>query len=199
MEGVGEFNRQLAAAVRAMQEEPDTKSTLDRAVITATEIIDGCDLAGISIVHVTGIDTVSASDESLKRIDDLQFSIGQGPCLDALQDHETVHSPDLSNDERWPEWGPHIAQEIGVGSNVSYRLFTNRHSLGALNLYSRKTHAFRTDDIYHGLARISTQLVECKPGWVPGWAWCWSPCAVRASVGPMRVELLRSCCRITFL
>jgi GAF domain-containing protein len=152
MEGVGEFNRQLAAAVRAMQEQPDTKSTLERAVITATEIIDGCDLAGISIVHATGIETVSSSDESLKRIDDLQFSLGQGPCLDALQEHETVHSPDLSNDERWPEWGPHIAQEIGVGSNVSYRLFTNRHSLGALNLYSRETHAFSTDGIYHGLA-----------------------------------------------
>jgi GAF domain-containing protein len=152
MEGAGEFNRQLAAAVRAMQEEPDTKGTLDRAVTTATEIIDGCDLAGISIVHAAGIDTASASDESLKRVDELQYVLGQGPCLDALQDHETVHSPDLLADERWPEWGAHVAEEIGAGSIVSYRLFANRHSLGALNLYSRKTHAFSSDDIYHGLA-----------------------------------------------
>jgi GAF domain-containing protein len=152
MGSAGEFNRQLAAAVRAMQEQPDTKSTLDRAVITATQIIEGCDLAGISIVHDKWIETVAASDECLKRIDELQYSLGQGPCLDALRDHETVHSPDLSNDERWPEWGPQVTQEIGAGSNVSYRLFTNRHSLGALNLYSLKTHSFSTDDIYNGLA-----------------------------------------------
>jgi GAF domain-containing protein len=152
MESAGEFNRQLAAAVRAMQEQSDTEGTLDRAVIAATEIVEGCDLAGISIVHHKSIDTVSASHESLKRIDELQYSLGQGPCLDALRDHETVHSPDLSNDERWPEWGPQVAQEIGAGSNLSYRLFTNGASLGALNLYSRKTRAFSTDDVYNGLA-----------------------------------------------
>ena len=152
MESAGEFNRELAAAVRAMQDEPDTKSTLDRAVITGTEIIERCDLAGISVVHAAGIDTVSASEESLKRIDELQYLLDQGPCLDALQDHETVHSPDLLHDERWPVWGPQVAEEIGAGSIVSYRLFTNRHSLGALNLYSRQTHAFSTDDIYNGIA-----------------------------------------------
>ena len=39
-----------------------------------------------------------------------------------------------------------------MGSIVSYRLFTTKDTLGALNLYSRKTNAFDTDDIYNGQA-----------------------------------------------
>jgi GAF domain-containing protein len=152
MDDIGEFSRQLASAVRAMHEGSDTQSTLERAVVTATQIIDGCDLAGVSLVQAQGIHTAAGSDDSLKRIDELQYTLGQGPCLDALQDHETVYSPDLPNDERWPQWGPLVAQEVGAESNVSYRLFTSKGSLGALNLYSRKPHAFSTDDIYSGLA-----------------------------------------------
>lgn len=146
------FTRQLADAARSMQGETGTQETLDKAVVIATEIIDGCDLAGISIVHPNGIDTPAGSDESLRRIDELQYELKEGPCLDALRTHETVHSTDLAGDERWPGWGPRVARDIGVVSNVSYRLFTTRDTLGAMNLYSRKPEAFDTDDIYNGQA-----------------------------------------------
>ncbi|HET6626686.1 MAG TPA: GAF and ANTAR domain-containing protein [Nocardioidaceae bacterium] len=146
------FARHLAAAARSMQGETGTQETLDKAVAIAVELIEGCDLAGISIVHRDDIDTSAGSDESLRRIDELQFAMGEGPCLDALKEHETVHSPDLAHDDRWPKWGPKIAKEIGVRSNVSYRLFTTADTLGAMNLYSRQVEAFDADDIYSGLA-----------------------------------------------
>lgn len=146
------FHTQLAAAVRSMQDEKGTQSTLDTAVISATQIIEGCDLAGISIVHPDRIDTPAGSDETMQRIDELQFELGQGPCLDALITHETVQCPDLAHDPRWPVWGPRMAEEIGVGSSVSYRLFTTKDTLGALNLYSRKVNGFDSDDVYNGLA-----------------------------------------------
>ena len=76
----------------------------------------------------------------------------EGPCFDALEMHERVHSRDLATDTRWPRWGPHVAHEIGVVSVVSYRLFTTADSLGALNLYSRTSEAFDLDDIYNGEA-----------------------------------------------
>lgn len=146
------FTRQLADAARSMQGETGTQETLDKAVVIATEIVDGCDLAGISIVHRHLIDTPAGSDESLKRIDELQYELKQGPCLDALRTHETVHSTDLAGDERWPEWGPRVTKEIGVASIVTYRLFTSRDTLGAMNLYSRRPGAFDTEDIYNGQA-----------------------------------------------
>jgi GAF domain-containing protein len=152
METPGSFADQLADAARSMQGWGSTQLTLEKVVLVATEIIQGCDLVGISIVHSDGIDTPVGSDETLNRIDELQYVLKEGPCFDALHMHEIVHSPDLAHDERWPRWGPLVAKEAGVASIVSYRLYTSRDTLGAMNLYSTKLDAFDTDDINNGQA-----------------------------------------------
>ena len=146
------FSRQLAAAVRAMQGETGTQHTIEQAVASATEIVHGCDMAGVSVVHPGGIDTSAASDEALTRIDGLQYEIGEGPCLDALQQHETVSSPDLAEDQRWPKWGRTVVEELGLHSVLSYRLYSTKNTLGALNLYAHRADAFDSDDVYNGLA-----------------------------------------------
>jgi len=135
-----------------MQGWSSTQTTLEKVVRVASEIIQGCDLVGISVVHGGGIDTPVGSDEKLNRIDELQFVLREGPCFDALQMHEIVHSPDLANDKRWPRWGRLVAKEVGVVSNVSYRLYTTHDTLGAMNLYSLKPDAFDADDINNGQA-----------------------------------------------
>jgi len=146
------FAEQLAEAARSMQGMSSTRLTLEEVVRVATEIIHGCDRVGISIVHSGGIDTPVGSDETLKRIDELQFVLKEGPCFDALHMHEIVHSPDLAVDERWPRWGPVVANEVGVVSIASYRLFTARDTLGAMNLYSLERDAFDDNDISNGEA-----------------------------------------------
>jgi GAF domain-containing protein len=146
------FAEQLAEAARSMQGWPSTQLTLDEVVRVASEIIHGCDLVGISVVHSSGIDTEAGSDETLNRIDELQFVLREGPCYDALHMHEIVHSDDLATDRRWPRWGPLVAKEVGVVSIVSYRLYTTRDTLGAMNLYSLKPKAFDDDDINNGQA-----------------------------------------------
>lgn len=147
-----QFNRQLSDVARAMQAETGMQATLDEAVLSAMQIIDGCDMAGISITHKNGIDTPAGTHETMRRIDELQYALGQGPCLDALHEHHTVSSANLATDQRWPVWGPQMAREIGVASSVSYRLFISENSLGALNLYSRQAGGFDEDDIHNGFA-----------------------------------------------
>jgi GAF domain-containing protein len=154
-----DFLRQLAEAARSMQRRTTTQEMLDEAVVIATEIIEGCDLAGMSVVHRGGIDTPAGSSDLLIRLDELQFELRQGPCYDALRKHEVVISDDLAADARWPRWGARVAQEIGVGSIVSYRLFTTADTLGAMNLYSRSTHAFDAEDVYNGEALAATVAV----------------------------------------
>jgi GAF domain-containing protein len=164
MTSPSEFNRQLAAAARDMAKEHSTQDTLNRAVGLATELVEGCDIAGVSVVHKTCIDTPSATDEKLRLIDEVQFAMQQGPCLDALREHETVTSNDLGSDQRWPEWGPRMA-EAGVHSCLCFRLFTSGDTLGALNLYSHRTHGFASDDVDNGLAlaaQISIALVAAQ-------------------------------------
>jgi GAF domain-containing protein len=159
------FIRQLAEAARSMQGMKSTQEMLDEAVVIATEIIQGCDYAGMSIVNPGGIDTPAASSEALRRLDELQFEMNEGPCFDALRKHEIVLARDLSTDHRWPTWGPRAAHELGVSSIVSFRLFAAEDSLGAMNLYSRTTDAFDTEDIYNAealAAHVAVALAEAQ-------------------------------------
>ena len=101
------LHNQLAGAARALQDEPDTQRTLDRSVQVATDLIPNCTYAGISIVHRDGlIDTPAATSELVRRGDELQYEFGEGPCLDAIWHHDTVVSPDLTVEQRWPRWAP---------------------------------------------------------------------------------------------
>ena len=165
MESPDVFIRQIADAARAMQEKTSTQGMLDEAVQIAIEIIEGCDLAGMSIVNPHGVDTPAGSGDDLRRLDSLQFELKEGPCFDALQTQEIVLGRDLASDPRWPNWGPRVAKEIGVGSIVSYRLFTAADTLGAMNLYSLRTDAFDTEDIYNGgalAAHVAVALAEAQ-------------------------------------
>ena len=82
----------------------------------------------------------------------LQHERDEGPCLDALRQDHTVLSNDLSQDDRWPRWGPQVVERLGLRSSVSYRLFSTEGNLGALNLYAKKASAFSAEDIHDGLA-----------------------------------------------
>lgn len=148
-----EFNRDLAAAARGMQDEDSSRQAMERAVAIAAEILPGCDAAGVCVVYRGDrIDTHATSHVVIREVDALQHELQEGPCLDALREHDTVQSSDLSSDERWPTWGREVAGRLGLFSIVSYRLFSSGESLGALNLYGRSRSAFSPDDIDDGIA-----------------------------------------------
>lgn len=147
-----EFNRLLADTARQMQVRSGTSDTLEEAVAAAGEVVGGCDLAAVSVTYPDRIETPAATDDTVRRIENLQFTLGEGPCRSAMREHETVHSPDVANDPRWPVWGARIAEELGVRSALGLRLFSSGETLGSLDLYSRTVRGFDSDDIYHGVA-----------------------------------------------
>src|SRR6266498_495898 len=60
---------------------------------------------GLSVMTDDGIRGVTtASDPATERIEDLQFVLGEGPCVDAFADRRPVLVPDLTNGamRRWP-------------------------------------------------------------------------------------------------
>jgi transcriptional regulator with GAF, ATPase, and Fis domain len=148
-----DLSERIAAAARTLSSERDVQHTLAASVGLATELIEGCDEAGVSIVHGRrAIETPAATSELVERGDKLQYDMQEGPCLDAIWDQETVYSRDLAAESRWPDWGPRVVEELGVRSMLCFRLFTTKDTLGALNLYSRRAGAFTEDDAVEGLA-----------------------------------------------
>lgn len=143
----------IAAAARDMEGEHDPVATMDKAVKLAIDLVPNAQECGISLIQRKGrIDTPAATSDAVDRIDDLQYHYNEGPCLDAIRQHEVVQSDDVSADDRWPQWGVAAAEEVGVRSMLCFRLFTHGDKYGALNMYSRQTGAFDEHDREHGLA-----------------------------------------------
>jgi transcriptional regulator with GAF, ATPase, and Fis domain len=88
------------------------------------------------------IATVGATDDVPPRVDAIQYEVGEGPCLDAIAEHEVFAIDDLASDRRWPPFSCRAVEETGVRSMLSFRLFLDGDTSGALNLYSRQVAAF---------------------------------------------------------
>lgn len=115
---------------------------LSRVVHAAVALIPGCDHAGVSLIEKRKITTPGASDEVPLQVDAIQFESDQGPCLDAIREHEIFQTDDLASEPRWPDFSRRAAAETGVRSMLSFRLFVREETMGALNLYSKHVNAF---------------------------------------------------------
>jgi GAF domain-containing protein len=136
---------QLSDLARELQQEDDVHAVLSGIVYAALDLIPGTAHASISLV--TGrkkVDSEVASGDLPRRVDALQSSTGQGPCLDAAYEDRVVRVPDLSLEERWPDFS-RGAVELGARSMLSFQLFVEGDRLGALNLYGEGPDAFDSE------------------------------------------------------
>src|SRR4051794_30197494 len=96
--------------------------------------------AGISLVTRTGNrGVVCATNEVASRIEDVQLTLGQGPCTDAVQSGTPVLIPDLDKPadvavDRWPTFMETVAA-VGVRAVFALPLRIGAISVGALDLY----------------------------------------------------------------
>jgi transcriptional regulator with GAF, ATPase, and Fis domain len=136
---------------RSLQQQPDPEATLEEVVRAAVELIPGCDEASISVVTGRRQASSRAASGGLPRaVDELQEALGEGPCLDAAYEHESVCVPDMATETRWPRFTA-AALEAGATGMLSLQLYVEDDNLGALNLYSRTAGAFDEESEHVGL------------------------------------------------
>ena len=141
-----ELAESFAEIARELRSEPSVEATLKKIIELAVRTIDGCDHAGLSLVRDGKMTTPAASDDVAPRVDAIQHQTGEGPCLDAIREHEVFQTDDLVEEARWPGFAARAVQETGVARILGYRLFVHEKTLGALDLYSRSPAAFMEDD-----------------------------------------------------
>ncbi len=96
--------------------------------------------AGISVITTAGNrGVVCATDERAALIEDVQFTAGVGPCMDAAQNGRPVLLPDLANgqyfgDGRWPTFSER-AHLPGIAAIFAFPLRIGATTIGALDLY----------------------------------------------------------------
>jgi GAF domain-containing protein len=79
--------------------------------------------------------TVASSDGLTRQLDELQYSGGDGPCLEALRTSVPVIVTDMDRETRWPYYVQRAAA-LGARSSLSYPLLNGDASIGALNFYA---------------------------------------------------------------
>ncbi len=139
------FAQQMASMARDLLAQPSVDATLERITASATELVEGCDAAGILVLHGTSVVSLAPTDQLVIDSDRLQERLREGPCFDAARDSEgerVFRISDVSaRQPRWPAYAP-AARRLGVGSMMGFLLFTEDEDLGALNLYSHRPGAF---------------------------------------------------------
>ena len=103
---------------------------------------DATDMTGAGIMLMSGDvprGSLCVTDEVSDLIEQLQYTLGEGPCVDAYEQDRPALEPDLA-DPRTPRWqafsGP--ALDAGSGPSSGSRSQVGAVRLGALNLYRNR-------------------------------------------------------------
>ncbi|MEJ5868396.1 GAF and ANTAR domain-containing protein [Pseudokineococcus sp. 5B2Z-1] len=145
----------LAEMAHDLQDAHEPPDVMTRVVSAALALVPGAEEGSVSLVQGRRRITSEGVSSELPRLFDLlQMETNQGPCLDSAFDHLTVRVDDLAADERWPVLGRRAA-DAGLRSALCLQLFVQGDDLGALNLVSRRPHAFGDESEQVGLLLAS--------------------------------------------
>lgn len=126
---------------------------------------DAVGLTGAGIMLMSGdlpAGSLCTTDEVSHLIEDLQFTLGEGPCVDAHHQGQVVSEPDLAN-PRTPRWLAFTARAVpeGVRAVFGFPLQVGAARLGALNLYRDAPGPLT--DAQHTDALVMAQVIS---GWI---------------------------------
>ncbi len=134
---------ELAGTLASMEDLPDY---LDRLCHGVSLAIDGCDAVGVTLVMDDRPRTAAYTTAVTLQIDAVQYSVGDGPCLDAFRNRRE-NLVDLSvAEQRWPMFTA-AAEDDDIKSLLAVPLISGGQALGALNLYAYAVRAFDATDI----------------------------------------------------
>lgn len=101
----------------------------------AKELIAGVDIAGVLLVGKGGThQTLAPTSDVMFKLDELQMTTGEGPCLQAALDEIVIRTDDFRDEPRFPNYAPKVV-ELGLLSALSLKLYTADRTAGALNLF----------------------------------------------------------------
>ena len=126
---------QLLAAVGGRR-GVDAADRLCEACVTLFDI----DAAAISLIFDgTNSGTLGSSGEPAREYDELQFLLGEGPCLDSVARRAPVVVVDLADpvDQRWPVYGPAML-DLHVHGVYAMPVVVAGEYLGALDLFRNR-------------------------------------------------------------
>jgi hypothetical protein len=157
---VNERDRWLAALRASADYGPDRPRRICELCVERLGVTG----AGISMVTAAGNRAVvCATDDVSARIEDLQFTLGEGPCMDATELGGPVLVADLQQRgelavERWPAF-LEGAVDAGVRAVFAFPLRIGAINVGALDLYRQSPGELLPSQLSGALTAADTAAV----------------------------------------
>ena len=114
--------------------------------------IETLPVTGAAITAMTSNDSqvlLWASDGVAARIDELQFRLGEGPCVEAFRSRLPVLIPDITRvtDERWPVFAAAAARDTSARGMFVFPLLGGPISVGVLDFYRDEPGEFSAEHL----------------------------------------------------
>ncbi|HVA04150.1 MAG TPA: GAF and ANTAR domain-containing protein [Acidimicrobiales bacterium] len=142
----------------AGEHEPPSLATLCRGCVALLPV-SGAAVSLMAPAHAQSV--ASAFDGTARAIQDLEFTLGEGPALDSYAEGRPVLVDDVGNlDGRWPQFSTAVAA-MGVRAVFALPLQSIRTRIGVLVLYRDEAGALSEGELADalGVADLITQLV----------------------------------------
>lgn len=142
-------------------DKPDLGGWMQRLCRAATRELSASGM-GMSVMSPEGAFTVLASSSPVSEtIEQLQFTLGEGPCLDAYAFGRPVLTPDLSHaaTRQWPGYAP-AAMGLGVHAVFAFPLQVGAARLGAMDVFRGETGSLPNATLHRALAFAEAATVE---------------------------------------
>jgi GAF domain-containing protein len=126
--------------------DTDLQTVLQTVADLAKRTIPGASDVSVTLVRNQAAHTAAFTGDLALQMDESQYEVGYGPCLDASAGATTMSVPHMVDESRWPRWTKQ-AVEHGVGSSLSIGLPVQETVTGAINLYATEPEAFDEDAV----------------------------------------------------
>jgi GAF domain-containing protein len=126
--------------------ETNIDGVLEQIAGLAKHAIPGASDVSVTLSRGKGAYTAAFTGDLALGLDERQYKAGHGPCLDALTCGETLMVPDMSSEQRWPDYAA-AALKAGCHSSLSVGLPVHGSVTGALNIYATTPEAFDDEAI----------------------------------------------------
>jgi hypothetical protein len=146
---VEQLRSQLGAVIAGADSPLAAANLLCQACVELLEV-DG---ASVSLTHDgASRGTFGSSGELSRRLDEYQFTFGEGPCLDAVAHGAPVLVADLANpgEQRWPAFRDAVI-DAGISAVFAMPVAVSSYYVGALDLFNRRTGPLSAEAVAGGL------------------------------------------------
>lgn len=141
----------------------------DQGPISARQLCEnakavlGVDGTGVMLMSKdVAYGSLCTTNDVSELIEELQYSLGEGPCIDAYNQAQVIAEPDLADPAtvRWAAFAP-PALHVGVRAVFAFPLTVDAIRLGALDLYT-----VRPGELSDEQYRDAVVVAELVASWV---------------------------------